>query len=92
MKKIIEGKKYNTETAERIGQCDNNLARNDFDFEAETLYKSKSGQHFLHHEGGANSGYNEYITLMSIENAKIWAENAIDVDDYELVFGAVVEG
>ena len=43
MKKIIDGKTYNTETAEEIGSYDNGLGARDFRHCKESLYKTKRG-------------------------------------------------
>lgn len=63
MKKIINGKLYNTETAKEVGQYWNGYdCENDF-YEKEKLYLKKTGEWFLYGEGGAVSCYGvEYGT------------------------------
>ena len=47
MKKIINGKMYNTETAKEIGSWNNGRYRSDFYYVGETLYKKKTGELFV---------------------------------------------
>ena len=51
MKKVINGKIYNTETATLIHQWDNGR-RGDFSSCEEDLYRTKKGAFFIHGEGG----------------------------------------
>lgn len=95
MKKIINGKRYDTETATVVGSWDNGCYGNDFNSCSETLYLKKTGEHFLHGEGGPlsryatvsadgnNRGWGESIILMSREEAREWAEERLDADTYE---------
>ena len=46
MKKIINGKKYDTDTAEQIGYDNNGLLCSDLSYIEETLYKKKTGEFF----------------------------------------------
>jgi hypothetical protein len=57
MKKVIDGKVYNTETAECLHNWDNGHYGNDFRSCEESLYKTKKGAYFLHGEGGPMSKY-----------------------------------
>lgn len=56
MKKIIDGKTYNTETATRIGNRSSSYP-GDFRYVDEDLYITKKGTFFLAGEGGAMSKY-----------------------------------
>ena len=102
MKKIINGKKYDTSTALRIGNFWNGLSDGDFSSLSETLYKKKTGEFFLHGEGGAMSRYSRSvgqntwsggsaIVPISAEEAKEWAEANLSSDEYETAFGQVEE-
>lgn len=103
MKKIINGKKYDTETATKIGfACGGGLSFRDFEYWEETLYKKKTGEYFLFGEGGPASKYSvsigsnswsggERFIPMTREEAAKWAEEALDVDAYEEEFGEVPE-
>ena len=55
MKQIINGKVFNTETAERIDADGNGLSASDFGYLWEALYMTKNGAFFLHRDGGAAS-------------------------------------
>lgn len=102
MKKIINGKSYDTETAKNVGCWSNNLSYRDFSWVEETLYRKKTGEYFLHGEGGPASRYSvatginswsggERIMPMTYAEASEWAAKHLDGDDYEAIFGAVVE-
>ena len=56
MKKVIDGKTYNTETATEIGNY-SYLYNGDFHYIDETLYVTGKGTFFLAGEGGAASKY-----------------------------------
>jgi len=101
MKKVINGKVYNTETAQKVGEWDNGCYTNDFNYSSEDLYRKKTGEFFLHCEGGAlsayatrngnSSGYGEQIAPMSYDEAKEWAEKRLTGDEYEGIFGEIGE-
>lgn len=55
MKKIINRKKYDTETAKAVGSWDN--GNPGINYVEETLYRKKTGEYFLHGEGGPNTRY-----------------------------------
>jgi len=101
MKKIIDHKVYNTETAELITSNDNGLSRSDFNVIEKNLYRTKRGQFFLHVFGGANTSYatksngfsseGETIELINNEEA---LEILIEWGEIELVekmFPGVIE-
>lgn len=100
MKKIIDGKSYNTETAVKIGRWDNGKFSTDFDFMAETLYKKRTGEYFIHGDGGARTCYSrregvdgrvgcEDIDPISFEDAQEWARKNLTADEYEAEFGII---
>jgi hypothetical protein len=55
-RKVINGKIYDTETAEHLGS-DSYGCSGDFDSWAENLYVTKRGNYFLQGRGGARSCY-----------------------------------
>lgn len=57
MKKVINGLRYDTDTAKVVASNDNGYYRNDFFYCEETIYKTAKGNYFLHGEGGAASPY-----------------------------------
>lgn len=55
MIKVIDGKRYNTETAEHIHNHHNGYGYGDFQYRYKRLYRTPKGAWFLRHEGGAMS-------------------------------------
>ena len=91
MKRILDGKTYNTATAERVAEFDNGLPRSDFGCCEETLYKTKRGAWFLHGRGhgqtrwagryGDMRGWGEDIEPLTEAEALTWSEERrIDPD------------
>lgn len=102
MKKIINGRRYDTEAAEKVAEAYSNLARNDFGYWEEELYRKRTGEFFLYGWGGPASRYSksaglnswsggEKIRPLTIEEAQKWAEENLDGDEYEEIFGEVTE-
>ena len=98
MKKIIAGKVYDTETAQEMGSWANTGDTRDFHRIEETLYRKRTGEYFLHGEGGPLTQYaetvgqnqwsgGERIMPVSLAEAKAWAEKRLDGDEYEKIFG-----
>lgn len=101
MKKIIEGKLYNTETAEKIGGIYHGNY-GDLNYWDNELYVTKKGAYFMTWEGGANSQYAEHIAhdkitggegmaVMTEDEAKNWAMENLDAEEYIEAFGEVEE-
>lgn len=96
MKKIIDGKRYDTDTAEEIGYCSNGYRPNDLRYCLETLYRTKSGKYFLHGEGNANSRYADERgdtsysgqSLVPIDDAEAfeWASLHLKPHEFEHLF------
>ena len=92
MKKVIDGKRYDTATATGVESWDNGLSRNDFRHCSEELYRTKNGNYFLHGEGGAMTRWSESngntswgssgIEALSPADALSWLESHnMDVPD-----------
>lgn len=101
MKKIINGKVYDTATAQKIAEWEINLPT-DINYLCESLYLKKTGEYFIFGSGGANTRYasvsgsgnfrpGELIVPITLDNAKKWAEEHLDGNTYEAIFGDVVE-
>lgn len=97
MKKIIGGKKYDTETAERIAFRDNGCNANDLKNLEESLYRTNAGNFFLHGSGGPLSSYGKFlenrdtvgsenIVPMSEDETLEWLEEHNFVDEIETLF------
>lgn len=102
MKKIIANKVYDTGTAKELGSWANTYDYRDFSWRRETLYRKKTGEYFLHGEGGPATNYaervdnntwsgGERIMPLTWVEARKWAEEHLDADEYESIFGEVAE-
>lgn len=102
MKKIINGKVYNTESAQEMASWSNGGGWRDFSHCEETLYRKKTGEYFLFGEGGPMTKYAERegqngwtggsrIMPMTYQEAAAWAEEHLSGDEYEDIFGKVAE-
>lgn len=100
MKKIINGKVYDTCTAEQVGDWFN--GDTGFGRCYEILYRKRTGEFFLHGKGGPMSKYavscgnnewggSEKIIPLSYKAAQEWAKEHLDEEEYEKSFGEVVE-
>lgn len=103
MKKIINNKVYDTDTARKLGEWSNAGGWSDFNHIEETLYQKRTGEYFLHGEGGPMTKYavscgnnswsgGEKIIPLTYENARKWAEERLDADEYIELFGNPGEG
>lgn len=61
MKRIIEGKTYNTDTAQYICDLDCRANRGDFGWHDTKLYRSPKGQFFIAGKGGAMSMWSQPV-------------------------------
>ena len=102
MKKIIKGKLYDTETAKELGWYENIADVGNFSHFSETLYRKKTGEFFIHGVGGPSTKYSrrveqncwssgEQIIPLTVKAAQEWAEEHLDAEEYEKIFGAVGE-
>lgn len=102
MKKVINRKLYDTSTAQRLASWENNQDYRSFNHLEETLYRKRTGEYFLYGEGGARTQYaqqvedhmwgsGEAIIPLTVKAAQEWAEEHLDGDDYEKIFGTVDE-
>ena len=101
MKKIIDGKVYNTDTATRIGSWSNNLSSRDFRNESATLYVTKKGSFFVAGESGPMGSFaysvgdmtsgGEGLFALTREEALEWAERHLNPEDYEEHFSDMIE-
>lgn len=98
MKKVINGSRYDTDTAKRIGVWESDQDYVGLSHVEEALYRTKAGKYFLHGIGNAASAYavrkadgwsapGEKILPLSEPAAHQWAEQHLDADSFELAFG-----
>lgn len=98
MKKVINNRLYNTDTAHELGTWANMADVRNFNRFTETLYQKRTGEYFIYGKGGPASKYaetigqntwsgGEKIIPMTFENARKWVEDHLDADEYEAIFG-----
>ena len=101
MKKIINGKSYDTVTARKITGCEHGTP-GDFAYCEEELYCKRTGEYFLAGSGGPmskysrSSGQNSWsggsgIIPLTLAMAREWAEREMSAEAYEREFGPVTE-
>lgn len=102
MKKIINGRVYDTATAREICSSSNGCTYRDHQWIEETMYQKRTGEFFLFGRGGPASKYaqaqknngwsnGEKLIPLTWEAAREWAEGHMSAEEYESAFGAVVE-
>jgi len=101
MKKIIEGKRYDTETATQVAEYGNGLGEGDFSNYDETLYRTPRGNWFLSGEGGPMTKYSrpcgdmtsggDGIIPLSSNEARQWLESHDENDALEKYFSDALE-
>lgn len=103
MRKIIDGRMYDTDTAEKIFERDTHgyYSRDDFHWTEEALYRKRTGEFFLYGYGGALTKYahfngqmsvgGEKFIPMTLEDAKKYVERYCTTGLYIELFGEVAE-
>lgn len=100
MKKIIEGKRYDTDTADLIGRAER--CHGSFSDWDAGLFRTKNGAYFLAGEGGPASPYaapsgergtqsGSKIIPLTLEEARDWAEHNLETEVVEAAFGGNIE-
>lgn len=95
MKKIINGKLYDTDKARYLG---GDSAGDGFSYWCEELYVKRTGEYFLYGKGGPMTKYaesagqnqwtgGEKIIPLTLNNAMKWAEEHLRAEAYEEIFG-----
>ena len=103
MNKIINFKKYDTDTAQKIASVSSGGSYTDYGYSEETLYRKKTGEFFVYVEGGAMSmcclraayencwSFSDHFVPLTLDEAKEWVMENCDGDKYESLFGPVEE-
>lgn len=88
IKKIVNGKLYNTETATELGYYYNAKTLDDYDYRYEGLWRKKNGEKFFIHQG-----WNEIRITPNVtdEQARDWGAKWLDTEDYIRIFGEPTE-
>lgn len=76
MKKVIEGKRYSTQSAKILGS-----------WHFETLYQKRTGEFFLYRVKNSE----ENITPVSYTDAESWSRKHLPKDVYNSAFGKVAD-
>jgi len=102
MIRIIDGKRYNTNTAELVGSESSGYT-NDFNHFAEDLYKTKKGAWFMEFAGGPLSPYGKTgeeagtsvgstgIRVLTCHEARGWLECNEYTNELEKHFNVEIE-
>lgn len=101
MKKIINNKLYDTATAKKLAEWDEN-GTDSRNYISESLYRKKTGEFFVFGDGGANTKYarigrlnvfepGSAILPMSLEQAKEWALDRLPKNEYDDIFGDMID-
>lgn len=102
MNKVFRGRRYDTDTANELAAWYNDEQYGSLHYREEKLYQKRTGEYFLYLYGGAGTdlaeadpmgGYTagETIKPISEDDAKKWAEEHIDADKYEKIFGKIYD-
>lgn len=102
MKKYINNKSYDTETAKEVGSNGSECGYRDFHWWTETLYCKRTGEYFLYGEGGPMSKYRhqieqsgwssgEQIIPLTVDQAREWAQENLSTSEYDAEFGEIAE-
>lgn len=102
MKKVINGKVYDTNTATQIAYWESGSKTSPSWYE-ETLFRKRNGEMFLFGRGYATSPYAQRnpdgnlsvgsaIRPISWEDAQLWAKDKLDDVDFDKLFGEEDDG
>lgn len=89
MRKVINGKLYDTDKAHRIAYWRNGWGGRDYFSTA--LYRKRTGEYFVC-EQYSEYDFEEFIRPLTYDMAKVWVEDYADADVYEAEFGIPDEG
>lgn len=100
MRKIINGRKYDTETARLVAEDEGRENHDDPSSRyRDALYQKRTGEYFLEGWGGPNTKWaqttgtlygrmeGQGIMPLAYEEARDWMEGHMDADEYEAEFG-----
>ena len=98
MKRVIDGKRYDTDKAQCVAEYANTYDRGDFHWYEEGLYQTAAGSWFLACQGNAASPYaravaqnergpGEELRVLSEAEARAWLEQHNKTGELEDYFG-----
>ena len=102
MRTIIDGLRYDTNTATAVAKYESSYHADDFEYYDETLYKTAKGRYFLHGSGNALSPYavpigrdghgsGQRIVPLDNGEARRWLEDKGKTEELEKEFPATIE-
>lgn len=102
MRKVIKGRLYDTDTAAHVAEWQEGYC-GDLAYCHETLYRKRTGEYFVHGEGGAMSRYSERcgqsewqggegIRPLTYKEARVWLERHGSAEEFESEFGVPEDG
>lgn len=87
MKKIINSRLYDTDTAKKLGSYDNGHFTTDRCYLCEELFQKRTGEYFI-----VDTFYDNIVFTPTTEkNAKKWCEERLSAEEYISIFGEVEE-
>ena len=100
MKKIVEGKRYDTETATLIGEYGSG-SHGDFERIHEGLYRTKTGNYFVAGSGGPKTRYSVQVEQncwsgssdiypLKQDEALEWAQAHLEPEEVEAEFASMI--
>lgn len=100
MKKIVEGKRYDTETATLIGEYGYG-SHGDFERIHEELYRTKTGNYFVAGTGGPKTRYSVQVEQnswsgssdiypLTNDEALEWAQAHLEPEEVEAEFASMI--
>ena len=84
MKKIINSRLYDTDTAKKLGSYDNGHFVTDSNYHCEELFQKTTGEYFIVYDDTSISPTTE-------KEAKEWCEEHLTGEEYISIFGEVEE-
>jgi hypothetical protein len=94
MKKVINRRLYDTDTAKCVGSIDFGRPDDSLYYSWKALYVKKTGEYFLFADGGPGTQYAEAaeFTPLTLDEAMDWAEENLSGEEFEEAFGLPDEG
>lgn len=101
MKRIVNGKRYDTDKADLVAEASHGTP-GDFSFYEESLYHTRRGAWFVYGEGGPSSPYSQQVgsgsrgagsAVVPLEDTEAmrWLEKEGYTSDLEEWFGSQIE-
>lgn len=88
IRKIVNGKMYDTTKATELAYFWNGKSLDDYDYRYEGLFEKENGERFFLHQG-----WNEVRIKPEVSEKQVheWADKWLDTEDYIKLFGEPAE-